>query len=146
MMLMYLLVMQDVIRREVTRCLRQAGPRKHILNIGHGVIQKTPEEGVKFFCELARQSASIHQVAAHPRNCMGHAFLYMQCELCFPKFSDSRSMPAHIHSIRTLRMSDDNEEGGAQDYPASSNGAALDSSDLEKLKEMGRAEVGLVGC
>ena len=87
MMLMYLLVMQDVIRREVTRCLHQAGPRKHILNLGHGVIQKTPEEAVKFFCELARQSASIHRVASHPENCTGYAFLYMQCELCFPGFS-----------------------------------------------------------
>lgn len=86
-MLMYLLVMQDVIQREVTRCLHQAGPRKHILNIGHGVIQKTPEEAVKLFCELARQSASIHQVASHPENCMGYAFLYMQCELCFTGFS-----------------------------------------------------------
>lgn len=102
---MYLLVMQDVIRREVTRCLRQAGPRKHILNIGHGVIQKTPEEGVKFFCELARQSASIHQVASHPGNCAGHfnliALNCMQFSTCnvsyaFRSLARSRSMPAHI--------------------------------------------------
>ena len=32
-----------------------------------------------------------------------------------------------------------------QDLPAS-NGASLSSNDIEKLKEMGRAEVGLVGC
>lgn len=43
-------------------------------------------------------------------------------------------------------MSDDNDEGDAQNYPASNNGAVLDSSDLDKLKKMGRAEVGLVGC
>ena len=40
-------------------------------------------------------------------------------------------------------MSDDSD---AQDCPASNNGAVLNSSDLDKLKEMGRAEVGLVGC
>ncbi|CAL5228987.1 g12224 [Coccomyxa viridis] len=83
---------EDVIRREVTRCLQQAGPHKHILNVGHGVIQKTPEDAVALFCELARQSASIHQ--------------------------DSTA----------------------------SNGSTLNGTDIEELKEMARAEVGLVGC
>lgn len=55
--------MQDVLQREVTKILRQAGPRKHILNVGHGVAQGTPEENVGLFCELARQSASIHAQA-----------------------------------------------------------------------------------
>lgn len=59
--------MQDILRREVTKILRQAGPRKHILNVGHGVAQGTPEENVGLFCELARQSASIHaQTDASP--------------------------------------------------------------------------------
>ena len=55
-------LVQEVIRREVERCLQQAGPRKHILNVGHGVLQKTPEQAVALFCQLARESASTHQV------------------------------------------------------------------------------------
>ena len=33
-----------------------------------------------------------------------------------------------------------------QERASSNNGAVLNISDMEKLKEMGRAEVGLVGC
>ena len=33
-----------------------------------------------------------------------------------------------------------------QEQASSNNGAVLNISDREKLKEMGRAEVGLVGC
>ena len=33
---------EDVIRAEVERCLRAAGPRGHILNVGHGVVQVLP--------------------------------------------------------------------------------------------------------
>jgi hypothetical protein len=54
---------QDVLRREVTRVLHEAGPRRHILNVGHGVAQGTPEQNVALFCELARQSADIHAQA-----------------------------------------------------------------------------------
>jgi len=51
---------EDCIRDAVTKCLTQAGPTQHILNVGHGVIEGTPEENVGLFCELARQSAEIH--------------------------------------------------------------------------------------
>ena len=44
-----MVLVQEVIRREVERCLQQAGPRKHILNVGHGVLQKTPEQAVALF-------------------------------------------------------------------------------------------------
>lgn len=43
----------------VERCLRKAGSQKHILNVGHGVIEGTPEESVGIFCDLARRSAEI---------------------------------------------------------------------------------------
>lgn len=43
--------------------LHQAGPKKHILNVGHGVLQGTPEESVALFCDLARESASLHAQA-----------------------------------------------------------------------------------
>jgi hypothetical protein len=54
-------VLQEVIEAEVKRVLREAGPQGHILNVGHGVVQGTPEENVGYFCELARQSGKFHQ-------------------------------------------------------------------------------------
>jgi len=50
---------QAVIEAEVHRVLSEAGPRGHILNVGHGVVQGTPEENVGYFCELARQSGQF---------------------------------------------------------------------------------------
>jgi hypothetical protein len=45
---------------EVTnQVLLAAGPRGHILNVGHGVIQGTPESAVGVFCETARQSGNL---------------------------------------------------------------------------------------
>ncbi|KAG2434980.1 hypothetical protein HYH02_011979 [Chlamydomonas schloesseri] len=55
---------EEVIRAEVERCLRAAGPRGHILNVGHGVVQGTPESSVALFCQLARESGAIHAKAA----------------------------------------------------------------------------------
>lgn len=34
--------------------MRCAGPRGHILNLGHGVLVGTPEEAVAHFFEVAR--------------------------------------------------------------------------------------------
>ncbi|GLC42056.1 Uroporphyrinogen decarboxylase [Pleodorina starrii] len=59
---------EEHIRAEVERCLRAAGPRGHILNVGHGVVQGTPESSVALFCELARQSGQIHAKAAAAGN------------------------------------------------------------------------------
>lgn len=36
------------------RVVRCAGPRGHILNLGHGVLVGTPEEAVAHFFEVAR--------------------------------------------------------------------------------------------
>ncbi|KAI3435503.1 hypothetical protein D9Q98_001569 [Chlorella vulgaris] len=61
---------EDEIRKAVTRCLVEAGPAHHILNVGHGVIEGTPEESVGLFCDLARQSADIlkaHGQAPSPK-------------------------------------------------------------------------------
>jgi len=46
---------QETIRAAVKDCVGQAGQR-HILGVGHGVIQGTPEESVGIFCDAARQS------------------------------------------------------------------------------------------
>lgn len=50
---------EAAIEAEVTRVLREAGPRGHILNVGHGVVQGTPEEAVGLFCDLARRSGEL---------------------------------------------------------------------------------------
>lgn len=47
---------EAAIRKAVEECVAEAGPGRHILNVGHGVAQGTPEENVKLFCDLARQS------------------------------------------------------------------------------------------
>lgn len=39
--------------------LLKAGPSGHILNVGHGVIQGTPEAAVGVFCEAARRSGEL---------------------------------------------------------------------------------------
>jgi uroporphyrinogen decarboxylase len=54
---------EKVITAAVEKCLKEAGPRRHILNVGHGVIEGTPEESVGIFCDLARKSASLFQTA-----------------------------------------------------------------------------------
>lgn len=41
------------------KVLLQAGPRGHILGVGHGVVQGTPEANVGIFCEVAKQSGSL---------------------------------------------------------------------------------------
>lgn len=38
----------------VCRVVRCAGPRGHILNLGHGVLVGTPEEAVAHFFDVAR--------------------------------------------------------------------------------------------
>jgi len=41
------------------KVLLEAGPSGHILNVGHGVCQGTPEQSVGVFCETARQSGAL---------------------------------------------------------------------------------------
>lgn len=49
----------SAIEAEVNKVLLEAGPRGHILNVGHGVVQGTPEENVALFCDLARKSGAL---------------------------------------------------------------------------------------
>mmetsp|Transcript_22347 Transcript_22347/g.55322 ORF Transcript_22347/g.55322 Transcript_22347/m.55322 type:complete len:120 (-) Transcript_22347:111-470(-) len=46
---------EEYIRKAVRECCREAGPSGHILNLGHGVMQGTPEESVATFCQTARE-------------------------------------------------------------------------------------------
>lgn len=50
---------KDFIKSRVLETIRKAGDRSHILNLGHGVLQHTPEENVAFFFETAKQADKL---------------------------------------------------------------------------------------
>ena len=47
---------QAFIRDRILDTIRKAGNQRHIFNLGHGVLQNTPEENVAFFFETVKQS------------------------------------------------------------------------------------------
>ena len=51
------------IQAAVQQCVAQAGPHRHILNVGHGVAQGTPPDNVGLFCDLARRTGKQVQTA-----------------------------------------------------------------------------------
>lgn len=59
---MTLFASEDCIRTAVQDCLSKAGSSRHILNVGDGVMQGTPEASVGLFCELARQTANSREL------------------------------------------------------------------------------------
>lgn len=50
---------KDFIRERILETIRKAGNKGHILNLGHGVLQNTPEENVAFFFETAKQADKL---------------------------------------------------------------------------------------
>ena len=46
---------KDAIEAAVRDTVAKAGNKKHILNLGHGVLVGTPEEGVAHMFELSKQ-------------------------------------------------------------------------------------------
>lgn len=46
--------MQDAIEAAVRDTLAKAGTKRHVLNLGHGVLVGTPEEAVAHFFELSK--------------------------------------------------------------------------------------------
>ncbi|KAL0546779.1 hypothetical protein IC582_016692 [Cucumis melo] len=50
----YLFSTLPALTEEIQRVVRCAGPRGHILNLGHGVLVGTPEEAVAHFFDVAR--------------------------------------------------------------------------------------------
>eukprot|EP00210_Caulerpa_lentillifera_P007746 g7392.t1 len=46
---------EKMIKSSVLDCLKSAGPKGHILNLGHGVIVGTPEENVKYMFDLSKK-------------------------------------------------------------------------------------------
>lgn len=47
------------IRDRILDTIRKAGNRGHILNLGHGILPKTPEENAAFFFETAKQADQL---------------------------------------------------------------------------------------
>ncbi|CDM98025.1 MAG: uroporphyrinogen decarboxylase [Limnospira sp. PMC 1291.21] len=50
---------KETIRDRILETIRKAGNQGHILNLGHGVLQKTPEENVAYFFETAKQADQL---------------------------------------------------------------------------------------
>ncbi|CBN56685.1 MULTISPECIES: uroporphyrinogen decarboxylase [Kamptonema] len=50
---------KDFIRERILETIRKAGNKGHILNLGHGVLQNTPEENVAFFFKTAKQADKL---------------------------------------------------------------------------------------
>jgi len=46
---------QDFIRQNILDTVLKVGTQKHIMNLGHGVLQTTPEENVAYFFETVKQ-------------------------------------------------------------------------------------------
>jgi uroporphyrinogen decarboxylase len=55
---MVLLGSPDLIRERTLDVIRKAGPTGHIMNLGHGIHQTTPESNVQVYFETVRQSAN----------------------------------------------------------------------------------------
>lgn len=50
---------QSLIRDRILDTIQKAGNRGHILNLGHGILQKTPEENAAFFFETAKNADKL---------------------------------------------------------------------------------------
>uniref|UniRef100_A0A1D2AE80 Uroporphyrinogen decarboxylase n=2 Tax=Auxenochlorella protothecoides TaxID=3075 RepID=A0A1D2AE80_AUXPR len=49
------------VRAGVAACLEEAGPERHIMNLGHGVIEGTPEASVGAFVQLTKELSAARR-------------------------------------------------------------------------------------
>ncbi len=50
---------KEMIRDRILDTIRKAGNKGHILNLGHGILPKTPEENAAYFFETAKQAHQL---------------------------------------------------------------------------------------
>ncbi|TAF51659.1 MAG: uroporphyrinogen decarboxylase [Oscillatoriales cyanobacterium] len=50
---------KEFIRDRILDTIKKAGPRGHILNLGHGILPTTPEENAAYFFETAKQADQL---------------------------------------------------------------------------------------
>jgi uroporphyrinogen decarboxylase len=55
---------KEIIRDRILDTIRKAGRKGHILNLGHGVLQRTPEDNVAYFFETAKHAHELLAVHA----------------------------------------------------------------------------------
>lgn len=55
---------KEIIRDRILDTIRKAGRKGHILNLGHGVLQRTPEDNVAYFFETAKHADELLTVHA----------------------------------------------------------------------------------
>ncbi len=53
---------RPIIQREVTRVGQEGGGRGHIFNLGHGIMQHTPVDHVKYLVDVVRQASDACRV------------------------------------------------------------------------------------
>lgn len=53
---------RPIIQREVTRVVQEGGGRGHIFNLGHGIMQHTPVDHVKYLVDVVRQASDACRV------------------------------------------------------------------------------------
>lgn len=54
-----LLTNRDTIREQVLKVLRQGRGQGHIFNLGHGIVQQTPVDNVKYLVEVIRKESRV---------------------------------------------------------------------------------------
>ncbi len=55
-----LLGTQELIHERTLEIIRKAGNKGHIMNLGQGILNTTPEENVAFFFETVKQASYVH--------------------------------------------------------------------------------------
>jgi uroporphyrinogen decarboxylase len=55
---------KEFIRDRILDTIRKAGNKKHILNLGHGILPNTPEENAAYFFEVGKQADQLLAVHA----------------------------------------------------------------------------------
>jgi uroporphyrinogen decarboxylase len=53
---------KEEITQEVRKCFEQSGRKNHILNLNHGLLERTPFENVQHFVDVAKELGRVEWV------------------------------------------------------------------------------------